>query len=124
MDKPKALKMLIEKWAEVEPEYGTVTYWMKANKVNCYTVEAVTKVLKRKQPPTFLMAMKLGDFLGMSRNELKTIAACYDEKLFADLLSAQDIPTPELNLAVRIFNIEPRKREVLINLIELLEEEK
>lgn len=122
MDKETALTLLLNQWSSIEDHYGTVTQWMKENRITDHSLEALTKVLKRKQAPSFDLAMKMGDKLGLSRNQLKFIAECYGERLYASLLDEQEVPTPELDLAKRIMNLSSKERRLVYSMVEIMED--
>jgi len=122
MNKDNALTLLTNQWSKISPHYGTVTQWMKENKIKSHSLEAITRVLLRGNTPCFDLAVKLGDKLGLSRNQLKFIADCYGESLYASLLDEQDVPTPELDLARRIMTLSPKERRLIYGMVEIMEE--
>lgn len=119
--KEEALKMLLDRWHEIEPGYGTVTDWVRLNKIDRFSVESATKALKRKLIPSFDTAMSLGYYMGMPTDQLRLIARHYNEELYSSLMLDQDIPKPEAMLASRILALDGRKRKLMFELLEILE---
>jgi len=121
MNKQDAVELLQKRWKELEPSYGTLTQWMKENQITQYSLESLSKVILRDKIPSFELAIKLADLMGMTRGQLQLIAMCYEQPLFADLLADMDIPRPEAELAKRIMNLSPKSRKAMFYLIEILE---
>jgi hypothetical protein len=121
MTKQDAVELLQKRWKELEPSYGTLTQWMKDNQITQYSLESFAKVILRDKIPSFELAVKLADLLGMSRGQLQLIAMCYEQPLFADLLAEVDIPRPEAELAKRIMNLSPKSRKAVFEIVAALE---
>ena len=121
MNKQDAVQLLKNRWKDLEPSYGTITQWMKENQVTQYSLESIAKVLLRDREPSFELAIKLADMMGMSKGQLQLIAVCYEQPLFADLLADSDIPRPEAELAKRVMNLAPKSRKLVFDLLEVLE---
>lgn len=120
MDTQAALKMLQDRWWELRGEYDSITEWKQKENIE-YSIESLSRVLKRGQIPVFAFALKLAQHLKMTPEQIKELCYLYEEPLFASLVVESDIPAPELMLAKRIMNLPPRKRKLVHDLIEVLE---
>ena len=122
MTKQDAVKLLQDRWKDLSRSYPTVKQFMTENRLQeRLSLESLTRVLLRGQAPGLELAIDIGAAMGMTHGQLRYIALCYGNKLFADMMEGDGSPGPEMELAKRISNLSPKRRKLMYDLLQELE---